>query len=71
MQHLDDVLDYPSRLRGHLEPCVEGFYGLVTESLGREGGKVSIWLQNNLIISVNYAPRLCLSSEGNQRREDA
>ena len=39
MQHLDDVLNHLSRLRGHLEPCVKGVYGLVTEPLRREGGK--------------------------------
>lgn len=58
MQHLDDVLDHLSRLRGYLEPCVEGVYGLVTETLGREGGKVSIWFENNLIITVSYSSKL-------------
>ena len=53
MQHLDDVLDHPHRLRGHLQPCVEGVYGLVTETLGREGDDVFIWFENNLIITVN------------------
>lgn len=55
MQHPDDVLDHLSRLQGHLEPCVEGVYGLVTETLRREGGKVSIRLENNLIISASYS----------------
>ena len=55
MQHLDDVLDHLSRLRGHLEPCVEGVYGLVAKTLRREGCKVSIWLENNLIIAVSYS----------------
>lgn len=58
MQHLDDVLDHLSRLRGYFEPCVEGVYGLVTETLGREGGKVSIWFENNLIITVSYSSKL-------------
>lgn len=57
MQHLDDVLDHLSRLWGHLEPYVEGVYGLVTETLRREGGKVSIWLDNNLIITVSYSSK--------------
>ena len=57
MQHLDDVLNHLSRLRWHLEPCVEGVYGLVTETLGREGGKVSIWLENDLIITVSYSSK--------------
>lgn len=55
MEHLDDSLNRLSRLRGHLEPCVEGVYGVVTETLRREGGKVAIWLENNLIITVNYS----------------
>ena len=55
MQHLDDVLDHLSRLRGHLEPCVEGVYGLVTETLRREGAQVSIRVENNLIIAVNHS----------------
>ncbi len=58
MQHLDDVLDHLSRRRGHLEPCVEGLYSLVAETLRREGGKVSIWLENNLIITVNYSSKI-------------
>lgn len=53
MQHLDDILDHLKQLRGHLELCVERVYGLVTETLGREGGKVSIWFENNLIIAVS------------------
>ena len=57
MQPLDDVLDHLSRLRGHLEPCVEGVYGLVTETLRREGGKVTIWLENNLMIAVSYSSK--------------
>ena len=57
MQHLDDVLDHLSRLRGHLEPHVEGVYGLVTETLGREGCKVSIWLEHNLIIAFSYSSK--------------
>ncbi len=57
MQHLDNVLNHLSRLRRHLEPCVEGVYGLVTETLRREGGKVSIWLENNLIITVSYSSK--------------
>lgn len=63
MQHLDDLLDHLSRLRGHLEPCVEGVYGLVTETLGRKGGKVSIWFENNLIITG----QLQLEVEGKYR----
>ena len=55
MQHLDDVLDDLSRFWGQLEPCVEGIYGLVTETLRREGCKVSIWLENNLMIAVSYS----------------
>jgi len=55
MQHVNDVLDHPSRLQRDFEPCVEGVYGLVTETLRREGGKVSIWLENNLIITVSYS----------------
>lgn len=58
MQHFDDVLDHLSRLWGHLEPCVEGLYCLVTDTLGREGGKVSIWFENNLIITVIYSSKL-------------
>lgn len=54
MQHLDDFLDHLSRFRRYLEPCVEGVYGLVTETLRREGGKISIWLENNLIITISY-----------------
>lgn len=57
MQHLNDILDHLSRLRGHLEPRVEGVYGLVTEALRREGGKVSIWLENNLMIIVSYSSK--------------
>lgn len=57
MQHLDDVLDQLSRLRGHLEPYVEGVYGLVTETLRREGYKVSIWLENDLMIAVSYSSK--------------
>jgi len=57
MQHLDDVLNHLSRLRGHFEPCVEGVYRLVTETLRREGGKVSIWLENNLINTVSYSSK--------------
>jgi len=57
MQHLYDILDHLSRLRGHLEPCVEGVYGLVTETLRREGEKVSIWLENNLILTVSYSSK--------------
>ena len=57
MQHLDDVLDHLSRLRGHLKPYVEGVYGLVTETLRREGCKVSIWLENNLTIAVNHSSK--------------
>jgi hypothetical protein len=57
MQHPDDVLNRLSRLRGHLEPCVERVYGLVTETLRREGAKVSIWLENNLIINVSYSSK--------------
>ena len=53
MQYLDDVLDHLSGLRGHPEPCVEGVNSLVTETLRREGCKVSIWLENNLIIAVS------------------
>ena len=50
MQHLDNALNHLSRLWGHLEPCIEGVDGLVTETLGREGGKVSIWLEYNLMV---------------------
>ena len=57
MQHLDDVLNHLCRLRGHFEPCVEGVYRLVTETLRREGGKVSIWLENNLINTVSYSSK--------------
>ena len=57
MQRLDDVLNHSSRLWGHLEPCIKGVYGLVTESLGREGGKVSIWFENDLIITFNYGSK--------------
>ena len=57
MQHLHDILDHLSRLRGHLEPCVEGVYGLVTETLRREGAKVSIRLEHNLIITVNHSSK--------------
>ena len=58
MQYLDDVLDHLGRPQGHLEPCVERVYGLVTETLGREGGKLSIWFENNLIITVSDSSKL-------------
>ncbi len=57
MQHLDDVLNHLSRLRGHLEPCIKGVYGLVTETLRREGGKVSIRLENDLTITFSYGSK--------------
>ena len=54
-EHLDDVLDHLSRLPGHLEPWVEGVYGLVAEILGREVGKVSIRLENMIIAMSAYS----------------
>lgn len=57
MQHLDDVLDHSSRLWGNLQPCIKGVYGLVTETLGGEGGKVSIWFENDLKITFSYGSK--------------
>ena len=48
MQHLDDFFDHFDRLQGHIEPNVEGVYSLVPEALRRKGGKVSVWLEDNL-----------------------
>ena len=53
MQHLNEVLNHSGRLWRHLEPCIKGVYGLVTEAFGRKGGKVSIWFKNDLIIIVS------------------
>jgi hypothetical protein len=48
MQHLDDVFDHLHRLRWHLQPFIDRVYGLVSETLRGEGGKVPVWLENNL-----------------------
>lgn len=42
---------------GTLSHMLRESYGLVTETLRREGYKVSIWLENNLIIAVSHSAK--------------
>lgn len=49
MQRFDHVLDHHDRLLRDPDSCVEGIYGLATETLLGKRGDISVWLKDKLL----------------------